>query len=36
MGACFFSILALNACRDFDTVIAILSDEHAADLGLTA
>ena len=36
MGASFFRILALNACRDFNTLIAILSDEHAADLRLTA
>src|SRR5260370_2491734 len=36
VGAGLFGILALNARRDLDTLIAILSDEYAADLGLTA
>ncbi len=35
VGTGLFSILALNARRDLDKVIAILSDEHTADLGLT-
>jgi hypothetical protein len=36
VGACLFSILALNTRRNLNTVIAILSNEHTADLGLTA
>ena len=36
VGARLFCILALNARRDLDTVIAILSDEHTADLRLAA
>src|SRR5882762_5630157 len=36
VGSGLLRILALNARRDLDAVIAILSDEHAADLGLAA
>src|ERR1700678_457271 len=36
MGAGLFGILALNARGDLNPVIAILSNEHTADLGLAA
>jgi hypothetical protein len=36
VGASLFSVLALNAGRNLDAVIAILADEHAADFGFVA
>src|SRR5580704_12283418 len=36
VSAGLFSILPLDAGRDLDTPVAILADEHAANLGLIA